>query len=100
MAVILKVTFRSSDIIARIGGDEFAVLQMKNPENYTTVTRDRLQEAIVSHNAGTDRPYTLSIRLGTEIYDPQEPTPLKQLMSVADQKMYEQKKTRNINKLA
>jgi diguanylate cyclase (GGDEF)-like protein/PAS domain S-box-containing protein len=100
VAVILKVTFRSSDIIARIGGDEFAVLQMKNPENYTTVTRDRLQEAIVSHNAGTDRPYTLSISLGTEIYDPQEPTPLKQLMSVADQKMYEQKKTRNINKLA
>ena len=98
VAVILKNTFRSSDIIARIGGDEFTALQMKNPENNITVTSDRLQEAITRHNEGTDRPYTLSISVGTEIYDPQNPKTLDQLIAVADKKMYEQKKTKNINK--
>jgi diguanylate cyclase (GGDEF)-like protein len=98
VAVILKDTFRSSDIIARIGGDEFTALQMKSPENNITVTSDRLQEAITRHNEGTDRSYTLSISVGTEIYDPQKPKPLDQLMAVADKKMYEQKKTKNTNK--
>ena len=98
VAVILKDTFRSSDIIARIGGDEFAALQMKNPENNITATSDRLQEAIARHNGGSDRPYTLSISVGTEIYDPQEPKPLEQLMAEADKKMYAQKKTKNVNK--
>jgi diguanylate cyclase (GGDEF)-like protein/PAS domain S-box-containing protein len=98
VAVILKETFRSSDIIARIGGDEFTALQMKNPENNITVTCDRLQEAITRHNEGTDRSYTLSISVGTEIYDPQEPKNLDQLMAEADKKMYEQKKTKNVNK--
>jgi diguanylate cyclase (GGDEF)-like protein/PAS domain S-box-containing protein len=98
VAVILKETFRSSDIIARIGGDEFAALQMKSSENNIAVTSDRLQEAITRHNAEADRPYTLSISVGTEIYDPQEPKTLDQLMAEADKKMYEQKKTKNINR--
>jgi diguanylate cyclase (GGDEF)-like protein/PAS domain S-box-containing protein len=98
VAVILKETFRSSDIIARIGGDEFTALQMKNPENNITVISDRLQEAITRHNEGTDRSYTLSISVGTEIYDPQEPKTLDQLMAEADKKMYEQKKAKNVNK--
>ncbi len=98
VAVILKDTFRSSDIIARIGGDEFAALQMKNPENNITVTSDRLQQAIARHNGGTDRPYTLSISVGTAIYYPEQPKTLEQLMVEADKKMYEQKKSKNINK--
>jgi hypothetical protein len=36
--------------------------------------------------------------LGTEIYDPQKPKTLDQLMAVADKKMYEQKKAKNVNK--
>jgi diguanylate cyclase (GGDEF)-like protein len=31
-ANILKKTFRESDIIARIGGDEFVILGMENPQ--------------------------------------------------------------------
>jgi diguanylate cyclase (GGDEF)-like protein len=98
VAVILKDTFRSSDIIARIGGDEFAALQMKNPENNITVTCDRLQQAIARYNRGSDRPYTLSISVGTAIYYPEQPKTLEQLMDEADKKMYEQKKTKNVNK--
>jgi diguanylate cyclase (GGDEF)-like protein len=98
VAVILKDTFRSSDIIARIGGDEFAALQMKNPENNITVTSDRLQQAIARYNRGRDRPYTLSISVGMAVYYPEQPKTLEQLMDEADKKMYEQKKSKNINK--
>jgi len=99
VAAILKETFRSSDIIARLGGDEFAVLQMKNSENNIFVTSDRLQEAIARHNAGTDKPYTLSISMGTTIYYPEQPKALEQLMAEADKKMYEQKKRRISTKI-
>jgi len=35
-AEVLKMTFRESDIIARIGGDEFAVLAQAPPANRAT----------------------------------------------------------------
>jgi diguanylate cyclase (GGDEF)-like protein/PAS domain S-box-containing protein len=98
VAVILKNTFRSSDIIARIGGDEFVALQMKNPDNNLTVTSERLQNAVDRHNFEAERPYTLAISIGTEIYNPEQPKSLDQLLANADKKMYEQKKTKNINK--
>jgi diguanylate cyclase (GGDEF)-like protein/PAS domain S-box-containing protein len=98
IAVILKETFRSSDIIARIGGDEFAALQMKNPDNNITITSSRLQDAVGRHNAETERPYTLSISIGTEIYNPEQPKSLEELLANADGKMYEQKKNKNVNR--
>jgi diguanylate cyclase (GGDEF)-like protein/PAS domain S-box-containing protein len=94
VAVILKENFRSSDIIARIGGDEFVALQMKNPDNSINVSSERLLDAIDRYNFEKERPYTLSISIGTEIYNPEQPKPLNELLADADKKMYQQKKKR------
>jgi diguanylate cyclase (GGDEF)-like protein/PAS domain S-box-containing protein len=95
VASIFMDTFRSSDIIARIGGDEFVVLQMKNPEDPLSISTKRLQENLVNHNQQSTKPYDLSLSIGSVIYKPEQPKSLMQILAEADAKMYAQKKIKN-----
>ena len=90
-ANILKQTFRKSDITARIGGDEFAVLVSDAAEG-SEIVLNRLEDRIDSHNALSDRQYHISMSVGIAVYDPANPCSLDDLMSRADQLMYMQKK--------
>lgn len=92
MAAILKETFRSSDIIARMGGDEFAVLSIDSSEATPEILAARLQEKIDTYNHPEDRRYSLSVSVGCSYYDPQNPCPLADLLLQADRLMYEQKR--------
>jgi diguanylate cyclase (GGDEF)-like protein len=96
-ADILKQTFRESDIIARIGGDEFAVLALDASEPAEKVLL-RLEEQINYHNVLPNHHYTISLSVGAVIYDPEIPCSLDELMSKADRLMYEQKKARRRKK--
>jgi diguanylate cyclase (GGDEF)-like protein/PAS domain S-box-containing protein len=96
---ILLKTFRSSDILARIGGDEFIALQIRNPdEPYLSSSTDRLQEIIANHNSQSGKPYKLSLSLGSVVYDPADAKSLEQLLAEADEKMYEQKRSKTHKK--
>jgi diguanylate cyclase (GGDEF)-like protein/PAS domain S-box-containing protein len=88
---ILKQTFRKSDIIARIGGDEFAVL-VSDAEESSEIILNRLNEHIGSHNANYSQQYYVSMSIGIAVYDSANPISLDDLMSQADQLMYVQKK--------
>jgi diguanylate cyclase (GGDEF)-like protein len=94
LANILKKTFRESDIIARIGGDEFVVLSESTDENGETVLT-RLYENIKDHNAERSRGYTLSISVGTTQFDPKYPISIDELLSNADALMYAQKRKKS-----
>jgi len=94
VAVIFKESFRDSDIIARIGGDEFALLAIGtdgiNPEYLT----GRLLDNIKIHNARDNRRYRISVSIGLSSYDPEKPCTIDDLMARADRLMYKQKKLR------
>jgi diguanylate cyclase (GGDEF)-like protein len=94
----LKQTFRESDIMARMGGDEFAVLAVDAAENPEIVLK-RLAEQIGLHNAVPDRLYEISMSIGATVYDPKAPCSLDDLISLADTLMYEQKKMKSVNTL-
>jgi diguanylate cyclase (GGDEF)-like protein/PAS domain S-box-containing protein len=94
-ANILRQTFRESDIIARIGGDEFAVLAIDVTEMNPEILSSRLQQNIDSHTAKEDHPYKLSMSWGTAVYDPEVPVSLDELMSEADKLMYAEKKAKS-----
>jgi diguanylate cyclase (GGDEF)-like protein/PAS domain S-box-containing protein len=69
-ANIVKKTFRESDIVARIGGDEFVILQLEDHVNNSEMMTQRLQNNFSRHNAKSDKPYELSISTGISHYDP------------------------------
>ncbi|MBM4129232.1 MAG: diguanylate cyclase [Nitrospira sp.] len=91
-ARILKGTFRESDIIARIGGDEFVVLTIGISEESVEVLRRRLKKNLAKYEAQERRPYRLSISTGMAHYNPRHPCSIDELMERADKLMYEEKR--------
>ena len=91
MAGILKKTFRGSDIPARMGGDEFAVLALEGGPADAQILSGNLQREIASHNETQSRPYVLSASIGMVFYDPGEPGDLETLLNRADKLMYQKK---------
>ncbi|MBQ8781931.1 MAG: GGDEF domain-containing protein [Oscillospiraceae bacterium] len=75
IGVILKATFRSSDILGRIGGDEFAVY-MSIPQNehtnsvsIITARCEALCAAFRNNYTGEDNSYKISTSIGAAIAD-------------------------------
>lgn len=90
-AALFRTTYRESDIIARIGGDEFViVLQGNTGDGESAIVR--LQKNVVSHNEREDRNYSLSISIGISYYDPETPDSIDDLLARADRMLYEEKK--------
>jgi diguanylate cyclase (GGDEF)-like protein/PAS domain S-box-containing protein len=92
MANILKATYRDSDIVGRIGGDEFVVIPIGTTGDDIKIITDRFQENLENHNAKRNRGYKLSISIGVSYYDPENPCSIDELLLQADRMMYEQKK--------
>jgi diguanylate cyclase (GGDEF)-like protein/PAS domain S-box-containing protein len=90
-ANIFKETFRTSDIIARLGGDEYAALVVDVPETNSEVIIARLQFLTDIRNNQENRKYRLSISIGCSYYDPEHPCTIDDLIVRADKLMYEQK---------
>jgi len=90
MADLLRKTFRESDVVARMGGDEFAVLA-PDVGAHQRVTEARLDEAVRAFNASAGRPYQVSYSIGWSSSDPAAPKSMPELLEEADQAMYRQK---------
>ncbi len=92
-AKILNATFRAADIMARIGGDEFAILaQLREKDAHRP--EERLLERILAHNEANPSLAPIRLSLGTEVVEPQLRRPLGELLSLADQRMYARREAR------
>jgi len=91
-AQVLKDTFRETDIISRMGGDEFAVLAVDINDETSKILLGRLQASLNVYNAQETRKYMLSMSVGVAQDDPQNPVSLDVLISRADALMYEEKR--------
>jgi diguanylate cyclase (GGDEF)-like protein/PAS domain S-box-containing protein len=92
VADILKKVFREADIIARVGGDEFAVLALATSAEYPEKLKDRLQQQIDLYNNRSKRDYHLSLSIGIADSDPESNGSIDVLMARADERMYEDKR--------
>src|SRR5262249_48334922 len=90
-AEILKESFRSSGVVARIGGDEFVVLAGVAPDESPESLSMRLQENFDASNALRTRPYNLSLSVGIAHFEDEKNHTIEELMAQADQAMYEDK---------
>jgi diguanylate cyclase (GGDEF)-like protein/PAS domain S-box-containing protein len=89
---VLRGVFRASDVVARIGGDEFAVITLEDDDAENTRHLNDLEEKIKQYNDHSGLPYKVGMSLGSACLEPGESMPLAQLMDQADQALYAQKK--------
>lgn len=90
---ILTNTFRASDIIGRLGGDEFAVLTTQHSKltSESSISK-RLNKNVKSWNLHSMSDYNISLSFGIVPYIPNSDFQLDDLLSRADDLMYEAKK--------
>lgn len=91
VGLLLKQTCRESDIVVRLGGDEFLVLLVRGSEGDAQRLESRIQEAAARHNETAGRPYIVSFSVGIAEYNPEAPTSLEDLIRRADAAMYQEK---------
>lgn len=91
IANILEAMYRESDIIARIGGDEFVVIPVGSSGDSIERIALRLEENLKNHIAKKERMYKLSISFGISHYDPESPCSIDELVVMAEKLMYRQK---------
>ena len=88
-ATVLREVLRDSDVIARVGGDEFCVVGRAGAPG----DAERLLERVgarLAQEAGRQG-FALSISAGVSWYDPSAPRSLDELVREADARMYEHK---------
>ena len=93
VAEVLKQTFRDSDVVARISGDEFAGVAIDADGIGVGILSNRFQDNLEMDNTkNPDRPFRLSVSLGIAYSNPEEPCTVDELLRKADALMYEKKK--------
>ncbi len=96
-ANLLKNTFRKSDIVARIGGDEFAVVALESSSSALTSLTNHLQSQLEKNNSLKEHAYDLSICTFAAYFYPENPSSFEDLMAAADKQLYAQKKAHRIH---
>jgi diguanylate cyclase (GGDEF)-like protein len=91
-AAALKECFRTTDILARIGGDEFA-LTTDVPPDSPKMLEERLANALRQITKSAGRPYQISLSIGIlRCDDSLGALSIEDLLARADALMYEQKR--------
>lgn len=91
-ADILKENLRTSDIIGRIGGDEFVALVMGIDKEQIETICSRIKQNAKDFNHNSDKPYNVDISIGMYCFNPENDETIDQLMSKADKILYQNKK--------
>jgi diguanylate cyclase (GGDEF)-like protein/PAS domain S-box-containing protein len=87
----LRAILRPSDTIARLGGDEFAVLAIDIAEGKAAALARRLREKLQARNERPETAYPISFSVGITRYNPDRPCSIQELLTSADQRMYQEK---------
>ena len=91
-ASILRCTFRESDIVGRVGGDEFLAIAVDADAAAVHRVQRRLTQALTAHNARQTTPFQLSFSVGTSVLIPPSSPSLSDLIARADCELYRAKR--------
>lgn len=93
-ADILRKTFRKSDIIARIGGDEFAIATMENGHDSVATQIQRLRKNLKNHSIENHYGKPISLSIGVAVSTVRGTTSMEELTAQADAVMYIEKRSK------
>jgi diguanylate cyclase (GGDEF)-like protein len=93
-ADVIRETIRASDLAGRLGGDEFCVLLMGDPELDPDRAVERMRATAEIHNRRPGRAFHLSLSIGLSSIAAGRSVTLEELIDAADEAMYEDKRGR------
>ena len=93
-ADILKSCIRGSDMIARIGGDEFSCLAFSEMDTFDTILQNRIKQACKEFNERSRKPYYVELSVGIQTFELETYEDIQLANISADQILYEAKKNR------
>jgi diguanylate cyclase (GGDEF)-like protein len=90
-AELLKHTFRETDVMGRIGGDEFAVV-CQCSHVAISIAAKRLEAATTARNSHSGQLFPLRFSIGYITAEEHAKQSLQELLTLADKAMYEEKR--------
>lgn len=90
-AAILKDTFRNTDIVGRLGGDEFTAFAIVGIDHYEDAIKKRIEAITKRHNETTGKPYTVEMSVGIHEFECSPDVNLYEILDLADEKLYAEK---------
>lgn len=90
--MVLRASFRGSDVIARVGGDEFVVLAIDAAPESCDLLLHRIRRNLERRAAEKPRPFEVCLTVGCARYEPGEEVDLPALLGRADQALYEERR--------
>lgn len=90
-AAVLCETLRESDVLARVGGDEFVAFVLDDAHPRSILAR--LADNLKSFNLTQDRSYQLAVSAGAVQCDPEDGMALVDYVQLADREMYLHKRS-------
>lgn len=91
-ADIFRKVFRTTDIIARVGGDEFTIIAIESTMAGIDIIKGRIEKCLDERNSISRNKYELSLSVGAVYYDPESTCSIEEMMRKADELMYEHKR--------
>lgn len=98
LACVIKDSCTDRNICARFGGDEFIIFGADADEGDVQDLERRFEDRMAEMNRIINKPYELSASIGTCLAETGPDTLLFKLITMADEKMYEQKKRKKTSR--
>lgn len=90
-ADVIKANFRRSDIIARVGGDEFIVFLIGTSEDHVETINSNFRKNLEIHNSKRHQKYKLLMKTSVSYYDPEYNDSIDNMLAQAGDRLNEQK---------
>ncbi|MCM8775678.1 MAG: GGDEF domain-containing protein, partial [Candidatus Omnitrophica bacterium] len=91
VALVLRNSFRRSDVIARIGGDEFTILAIDVVPERTNDLFRRFEKALADENVRCASGFSVTLSLGVVQIDHAQRLSVQEWLKKADQALYQKR---------
>ena len=91
VADILRECFRDTDVLGRIGGDEFVVMAIIETDIDIAKIRERIEHVTKSHNETAGKPYPIAMSAGIHKFICRPDVDIYSILEIADGLLYEEK---------
>ena len=94
-AEFLKKSLRTTDVVGRIGGDEFAAFAICDDADIIAKLPSRIKGIASKHNEVSEKPYNVTVSIGIYPIICSPELNIQEFMDKADNALYEDKKKKN-----